>query len=361
MKPYTFNRKSPLIILSIFSIVAFSSCQKDIPPIFRKIDFNPGKPVVFVAGAESNGINNVAKIWIDGQELALSDGTNNAVANSIFVTGDDVHTAGNDAGPAYWENNTEISLPVKSITVNAKLNSNANSICVSGNKVFITGTDSTSAVYWKDGTEIMLTTTNVNGNFGYSSGNSIFISGNDIYVAGYDGPNAVYWKNGVEVYLTNNTTAMYGHATATSISVSGGNVYVVGAAFMLGGISQIPKYWKNNIDETLTLNNSDTDFYSTNSVFASGNNIYISGIGYQRFPFLTSAIYWNNGNKTILSNDGINFYTTSSIYVERHDVYVSGSEETNTNQIYAMYWKNGTEVKLTDGTRDAFAKSVFVR
>jgi hypothetical protein len=361
MKPYTSRRKLILIIFSIFSMVTFISCQKDILPIFKKIDFNSGKPLVFVAGAESNGVNNVAKIWIDGQELTLSDGTNNAVANSIFVNGDDTHIAGNDAGPVYWKNNTEINLPVKSITANAKLNSNANSIYVSGNKVFIAGNDSTSAVYWKDGTEIILNSTNAKGNFGYSSGNSVFISGNDIYVAGYDGPNAVYWKNGIEVYLTDNTTAMYGHATATSISVSAGNVYVVGAAFMVGGITQMPKYWKNEIDETLTLNNSNFEFYSTNSVFALGNNIYISGIEYQRFPFLTNAIFWNNGNETTLSNDGINFYNTSSIYVKGNDVYISGNEEINDSQLYAVYWKNGTEVKLTDGTRNAFANSVFAK
>ena len=104
MEPYTFCRKSLLIVLSIVSAVAFTSCQKDIPPIFKDNAWKPGKsdkPVVFVAGYESNGINNVAKCWINNQEVTLSDGKNDAEANSIFETGNDAYIAGKDAGHLY--------------------------------------------------------------------------------------------------------------------------------------------------------------------------------------------------------------------------------------------------------------------
>ena len=84
-------------------------------------------------GYESDGTNNVAKYWVDGQEIKLSDGTNNAKANSIFVSGSDVYIAGSDNGAVYWKNNAEIRLS----------GSNASSIFVSGNDVYVGGSDST--------------------------------------------------------------------------------------------------------------------------------------------------------------------------------------------------------------------------
>jgi hypothetical protein len=356
MKLYTYSKKSLLIVLSIVSAVVFTSCQKEVPPIFKKIDWKPGKPVVFVAGNESNGITDVAKYWINGQEVILSDGTKYATANSIFVTGNDVYVSGRDGGPAYWKNNTEISLPVKFITV--KEYYAAKSIYVSGNKVYAAGNDSTRAVYWKDGAEIMLNLTDAKGHYDYSYANSIFISGNDIYVAGYHGPNAVYWKNGVEVYLTGNTTDLYGSEIANSIYVSGGNVYVVGAGIYTGAGFSVPRYWKNGINESASLNHANFEYYGTNSVFVTGNNVYIAGIAsHKDIPYLFLGVYWNNGNVTVLSGDDSE---ARSIYVKGNDVYTSGYVF-ESGSYYAVYWKNGTEVKLTDGTYTAAANSIFVK
>ena len=41
------------------------------------------------------------------------------------------------------------------------------------------------------------------------------------------------------------------------------------------------------------------------------------------------------------------------------DVYVAG-DEFNGSHTVAKYWKNGVPVLLTDGSKDAFASSVFV-
>jgi hypothetical protein len=364
MKPLTFRRKSLFIVLSIFSTIAFTSCQKDIRLILKEIDSKHGKAVVFVAGTESNGEHSIAKCWIDGQEITLSDGTHDASANSVFVAGDDVYIAGNDAGPVYWKNFIEIRLPLKSNPANVVFNSNANSVYVSGNKVYIAGNDSSSAVYWKDGKEIVLNITTAQGNYPYATASSVFVSGNDVYVAGTHLYFAVYWKNGVEVYLTSSDIVFNGGETANSISGSGGNVYIVGDGDITGAISRLPRYWKNGVQEIFP-SQSSFDFPSTNSVFASGNNVYVSGQAFSFPYFLYSAVYWTNGNETVLSSDGINSYTTSSIYVKGKDVYVSGAEETNQegtdHQNFAVYWKNGTEVKLTDGTSYASTKSIFVK
>jgi hypothetical protein len=363
MNPYPFCRKSFLTVLPIFSILAFTSCRKDIPLIFTEIDLKPGKPIVFVAGAESNGDNNVAKCWIDGQELSLTDGTNDAEAYSIFVKGNNTYIAGTDSGqPVYWYNNTEISLPVKFTRTYPFYYSSANAVYISDNKVYIAGNDSTRPVYWENGTEIMLNTTNAKGNFDYFAANAIFASGNDIYVAGSDGPNAVYWKNGVEVYLTNYFTDVAGGATANSIYASGGKVYIVGTTSSINENSPRENYWINGIDEATSLDNSNFVIYGINSVFVSGNNVYIAGFGKAETPPASNAVYWNNGLETVLSGSSNSLASDAySIYVKWNDVYLAGIDEDNNHQTFAVYWKNGTEVKLTNGTRDAFASSIFVK
>ena len=177
----------------------------------------PGeKPIVFVAGEELNGSYDVARYWVDGQEIILSDGTGSAITSSIFVSGSDVYVAGTDSkefsGAVYWKNNNEVQL---------SNGGGASSIFVSGNDVYVAGNDVANAVYWKNGTEVTLERTNVYGSFGSSAANSVFVSGNDVYIAGYDGPNAVYWKNGEEKYLTTKNTTAGGIYIAKSIYVSG--------------------------------------------------------------------------------------------------------------------------------------------
>ncbi len=56
---------------------------------------------VYVAGWESNGTVQVAKVWKNGAAQALSDGTHGALATAIAVSGDDVYVAGGvDGGVA---------------------------------------------------------------------------------------------------------------------------------------------------------------------------------------------------------------------------------------------------------------------
>ena len=137
---------------------------------------------------------------MNGQEIKLSDGTQDASANSMVVHNNDLYIAGSDNGAVYWKNNNEIRLP----------GNNASSIFVSGNDVYVAGAHDSKAVYWKNGTEVALVSTKVYGDYGSIAANSIFVQGNDVYVAGYDGPNAVYWKNGEEIYLSAITISITG-------------------------------------------------------------------------------------------------------------------------------------------------------
>ena len=203
MSSYFYNSK-PLLSLFFGGIIIFSSCKKDVPPIFKHGGSENAH--IYVAGKELNGTDYVAKYWIDGQEIKLSDGTSSAGTTSIFVSGNDVYIAGWEIGPfydtaVYWKNNKEIRLS----------GTYASSIFVTDNDVYVAGSDSSArAVYWKNGSKVLLDMDNVYGTLGGSIANSIFVSGNDVYAAGNDGPNAVYWKNGAETYLSGRTSDVGG-------------------------------------------------------------------------------------------------------------------------------------------------------
>jgi len=120
------------------------------------------------------GVVRVAKYWKNGVPVSLSDGTENAVINSVFIDGSDVYAAGYEN--EYVDNLYYIS--------NAK--------------------------YWKNGVSVTLTDGTYN-----ATALSIAVSGTDVYVSGNGKNGAVYWKNGVEVALANGT----GNASAFSIFV----------------------------------------------------------------------------------------------------------------------------------------------
>jgi hypothetical protein len=347
-----FPRKPLLSVFVLVISIAFISCRKEFPPIFK--DGNHGKPVVLVAGYESNGVHNIAKCWINGQEQILSDGTSDAVANSISVSSDIAYIAGIDGGlPVYWKNGVKNSLPT--IAAFAQ----ANAIAVAGNKIYIAGNDNTKAVYWLNGVETILDNVTDSG----STGNSVCVSGNDFYVAGKHGPNAVYWKNGSIVYLThdqgvNNTSDV----RVNSIAVSNNNVYVAGTIGFAGSNFPFLRFWENGVESTINTGTDDTAPFSVygkaNSVFVSGGHVYIAGIvetAKQNFP-----VYWKDGKETVLPFSATNAYA-NSIFVRGNDVYVAGYESDSFESVTVVYWKNGVEVKLTDGNHNAFASSIAVK
>lgn len=123
---------------------------------------------------------------------------------------------------------------------------------------------------------------------------------------------------------------------------------------------------------TLWVNGSPTfltngDFASTaNDVAKSNNDIYIAGAE-RDTPSASDpselnqrAVYWKNGTQVELTDGGTNA-EASGIAVSGMDVYVAGSEYNATNSRFnARLWKNGVEVPLNDGSNWSRANDVAV-
>ena len=179
----------------------------------------------------------------------------------------------------------------------------------------------------------------------------------DVYVIGWESDgthsDAKYWKNGSSVYLTDRSNYSQGYAVA----VSGSDVYAAGFEDKGAIISDyLSTYWKNG--KSVHLSNGFHNAYAK-AIAVSGNDICVAGeeinyevsIGGGSGPTYY-AIYWKNGHRVNLT-DGSTPASASSIVIAGSDVYVAGSEGN-----VAKYWKNGRPVIV--GSLGSHAYSIAV-
>lgn len=357
-------KKKYFLILLVF---VFCSCQKELSleVVNTEVD-------VYVAGFEQKGSGYVAKYWKNGNAIELTDGTNDAAATSIFVSGNDVYVCGSINGDAvYWKNGHLITLG----------DGDATGIAVSGNDVYVVGwlrqtpADGIHACYWKNGNITLLPDNSRSDNYydnypissKYSLANSIFISGSDVYIAGGEqvsrmiSPSgyafcisAVYWKNGNEIYLIKGPYANSYADEAYSIFVDGQDVYACGALEA--------RYWKNGTSVYLPGRTAKSIYVSEGDVYIAGSQP--DGQSFQTYfgiQYREVAKYWKNGNPVNLSDGTRDAYPTS-IAVSGNDVYVAGYEEKTPGDadFVAKYWKNGDAMTLGDVSNYSEASSVFL-
>ena len=110
------KKKSFFSILLLISIIVFSGCKK----ADNTAPSAPGLPTltkdVYVAGFETSGTKRVAKVWKNGVATSLTNGSNDASAVSVYVSGTDVYVAGAEVPNFYahaakvWKNGVVSSL-----------------------------------------------------------------------------------------------------------------------------------------------------------------------------------------------------------------------------------------------------------
>ena len=224
--------------------------------------------------------------------------------------------------------------------------------------------------YWKNGSPVRLDYGDYRFNNNNKSGkaSTIAVSGNNVYVAGYGTwfsytsgllPYGVFWKNGIP--LDPDSMNIYETYELYSLAVSNNDTYMVG-----WGTGEAT-YWKNEDRITLSPGYSPTTLNiraTASSIAVSGNDVYVSGhqseelspVGFWSNVF---AVYWKNGNLVKLT-DGSKDANANFIIVSGNDVYVAGVVVTDGAVNKAQYWKNGALVNLTDGTAEAYANSIAV-
>lgn len=176
---------------------------------------------VYVSGgsnayyADKDSSMQFARYWKNGVDLNLTAGlvekngttiVDYPMTTGIFVNGSDVYLSGLRGyyQALYWKNGSPVFLTTEQTNGAA-----ANAIFVTGNNVFVAGNQADAsgnnhAVYWKNGSVVQLSN-NVSGAYATTVANG------DIYVAGVDYSNgigyATYWKNGVPTHMGSNGSA----------------------------------------------------------------------------------------------------------------------------------------------------------
>jgi hypothetical protein len=314
---------------------------------------------VYVAGWESNGTVQVAKVWKNGAPTALSDGVHGALATGIAIWGRDVYVAGGvDAeGPdvaTYWKNGAAVSL------TDGTNQAFAEAIAVSEEgDVYVAGYEyrgyRTVAMIWKNGQPLALTDgTN------QANAKAVAVYAGDFYAAGYEvetklvAPGATFttnvakvWKNGVALSLTDGTRL----AIARGIAVVGADVYVAGYE-SADTANFLPTVWKNGVPQRL----GDGVYGAiATDVALSGADVLVSGGAHD--GFVDQARMWRNGVPTDLTyatRDGwVQQAFAEAIAVEGPDVYAAGYSGGR-----AMLWTNGAPTFLTDGRNEADALGI---
>ena len=219
------------------------------------------------------------------------------------------------------------------------------------------------AILWKNGTPQRLRA----GNSDKARAGSIFVSNGDIYVAGNQTDDAkftpVLWKNGTVQDPTDGRDNGETGGFFTQVFVDGTDTYIAGFD------GKPAMLWKNDLPQKLSVAKVDA---SAASVFATGGNVYAAGFEYVEEVGVkhTVAALWINGVKQRLTPEG-KIGAAVSVFVKNNDIYVLGKEcdrmdgskdghVPKKEDFRTVLWKNGHEQKLRDGDKMDNPSSIHV-
>lgn len=328
--------KSIKLSLGCLILIVAIACSKKTEPVpvvvTPPVITPPSTPVdnriVYSIGyLSTNGANTIATIWANSSPTSLSNGSANAYAKCISILGSAIYVGGIDNNKAtIWKNGIGTSLADNGLGGQVNAIFTIGTDVYAAGYVFVNNSLDNHAALWKNGTLTILETTKKSNAFG------VYVVGADVYVCGYNGSNpnvvAAVWKNGVVTNLSDGRFDTYPYA----ISGSGTDVYIVGKG--VGTTAWQAKIWKNGM--LSNLSDGITNGVA-NTIYVAGSDVYIAG---------TSI--WKNS-----INTGLTVPTeVTSLYVSNDDVFITGTT------YYPIYWKNGTEVRLSNSFGAIFGIAV---
>jgi len=314
----------------------------------------------YVAGHRIINGKHVATLWTNGQGKGITDGSHEAVAESVYVSGSDVYVAG------YEENASGnfVAKVWKNGSVHQSLNDGtytaaAYSICVSNSNVYVAGVEfndqgNSVATLWTNGKAKHLA------DGAYSSyAYSVTASGADVYVAGYSGNAsrkevAVVWKNGEPWVLGSNAV----NSSATTVAVANGRVYVAGSE-LTDSNQQSAVLWMDGYYQKVNVNEYRA---RAHGLSVDGNDVYVSGEA-QIYSDSTGTygMVWKNGEgqrqRPALDLTQAGF--ARSVFVLAGNLFAAGTQKNIDGLDNAIMWVNGVGLNLA-GSRSE-ARGIFVR
>ena len=334
-------KKIMLFGIAIVVGILFVTCEQE------KDDEKKNVGKVFIVGMDTDEQGYPqATLWIDGQKQYLTNGGGSACAYSIYVTeSNDVYVAGRDGNDMIlWKN----GIKDKTFTNIFGGKNYIYSMYISTTlDVYAAGMIDKKATVWING--IPQDISNGYDVFGLSASSLYVTRAGEWYVAGSAAVNestAIYWNNGNWNELERITRYHYG----ISVYVESNDIFVAGS--ISNGASSEAVLWKN---KQLFVRELGSD---ANSVFVSGNNVYIAGTGRGGYP----AILWMIDKETAAAEtipiDGIS--NATFVYVKENDVHVIGGTGPG-SEPRALYWSmSNNEVKLLSDKK-SIAVNIFVR
>lgn len=289
---------------------------------------------VYVAGSERGGLpipgtittNLIAKLWINGVALNLTDGTKSAVANSVYVYDGHTYVVGYESdgstltGKVWFDGTTLYNEPNAWLT----------GVYVVGTDIYYVGTRRLSpssdsrAVIWKNGIELPANQQPATNGYSTTTASAIKIQVTGgiptIYIAGSTTQSstktqATVWKNGVATYLTPVSKQPNGtiHSRASDLFVRNGVVYAVG--YFYENYVQRAKLWVNGVASTLSA--GENNAYATSVFVDAQGNVYVGGVeqnmNYANVPNM--GMIWKNGAVHYSSLPGYR-HSISSVFVK---------------------------------------------
>jgi uncharacterized protein YjdB len=268
-----------------------------------------GRTTVFVAGDEMNNDNiSVAKVWINRTAVQLGNGVTNSQANSVYANGDDYRVVGyeNDGEkdvPTLWLNGRN---PIR-LPVDGGGDAVANCVTISNNIEYVAGQKTNSdgrtlAMIWIGGSSTYLTDGGRN-----ASANSVFVIDTEVWVAGWENnaegvPMAALWKMNIDrpgtekINLPTTRTSLANSVYVTATEVDGDityNIHVAGSES--NGLVQAAVLWEGTTSlSRRALDTGGTESMAYSVFVDSQDNVYAAGYK-ENSSFAPEARVWKNG------------------------------------------------------------------